>query len=44
MRRLDPAAVTDPDLRHLPTAAAAPQLTEPWYCCAEPTDEQLARL
>jgi len=23
---------------------AIPQLDEPWYCCAEPTDEQLARV
>jgi radical SAM superfamily enzyme YgiQ (UPF0313 family) len=24
-------------------SAPVPQLTEPWYCCAEPTEEQLAR-
>jgi radical SAM superfamily enzyme YgiQ (UPF0313 family) len=25
-------------------AAAIPQLDEPWYCCAEPTEEQVARV
>ncbi len=24
------------------TIAAAPRLSEPWYCCAEPTEEQLS--
>jgi radical SAM superfamily enzyme YgiQ (UPF0313 family) len=28
----------------LSQTAPPPQITEPWYCCAEPTDEQLARL
>jgi radical SAM superfamily enzyme YgiQ (UPF0313 family) len=37
-------APSTPDLRDLPDVAASPQLTEPWYCCAEPTEEQLARL
>jgi hypothetical protein len=44
MARLGPGAATEPDLSHLPSSPTAPQLTEPWYCCAEPTDEQLARL
>ena len=43
-RRLGPAVVTDPDLSHLPASPAVPQMSEPWYCCAEPTDEQLAHL
>jgi radical SAM superfamily enzyme YgiQ (UPF0313 family) len=42
--RLGTDPVTGPDLRDLPAVAAPPQLTEPWYCCAEPTEEQLARL
>ncbi len=42
--RLGTEPNTDPDLRHLPTSAAPPQLSEPWYCCAEPTEEQLAHL
>jgi radical SAM superfamily enzyme YgiQ (UPF0313 family) len=33
-----------PDLHRLPPLTTVPQLTEPWYCCAEPTDEQLARI
>jgi radical SAM superfamily enzyme YgiQ (UPF0313 family) len=32
------------DLSHLPAPVAVPQLTEAWYCCAEPTDEQLAQI
>jgi radical SAM superfamily enzyme YgiQ (UPF0313 family) len=41
----DPAdPVTDPELSHLPASPVVPQMSEPWYCCAEPTDEQLARL
>jgi radical SAM superfamily enzyme YgiQ (UPF0313 family) len=27
-----------------PADAAIPRLDEPWYCCAEPTEEQVARL
>jgi radical SAM superfamily enzyme YgiQ (UPF0313 family) len=27
-----------------PADAAIPQLDEPWYCCAEPTEEQVARV
>jgi radical SAM superfamily enzyme YgiQ (UPF0313 family) len=41
---LGTAAGPGPDLTRLPPVAAIPQLTEPWYCCAEPTDEQIARL
>jgi radical SAM superfamily enzyme YgiQ (UPF0313 family) len=33
-----------PELGHLPAAGPAPQLTEAWYCCAEPTDDQLAQI
>jgi radical SAM superfamily enzyme YgiQ (UPF0313 family) len=43
----DRAGVGEPDLATLvrfPARTAFPQLTEPWYCCAEPTDEQLAPL
>jgi hypothetical protein len=29
---------------HLMPPAAIPYLDEPWYCCAEPTPAQLARL
>jgi hypothetical protein len=43
-RRLDAGSLLDPDLSRLPNATAVPQLTEAWYCCAEPTDEQLAHL
>jgi hypothetical protein len=25
-----------------PAAPGRPQLTEPWFCCAEPTEQQLA--
>jgi radical SAM superfamily enzyme YgiQ (UPF0313 family) len=42
--RLDAGPVADPDLSRLPAATTVPYLTEPWYCCAEPTDEQLAHL
>ncbi|MXM64275.1 radical SAM protein [Streptomyces sp. HUCO-GS316] len=42
--RLGADTVTDPDLSRLPASTTTPQLTEPWYCCAEPTDEQLAHL
>lgn len=34
----------DPDLQHQAGLAPPPQLTEQWYCCAEPSDEQLAHL
>ncbi|MDQ2815466.1 MAG: CUAEP/CCAEP-tail radical SAM protein [Actinomycetota bacterium] len=41
--RLEPGAPPAPDLTTLPAAdGTVPQLTEPWYCCAEPTDDQLA--
>jgi hypothetical protein len=43
--RLGPGAPSAPDLTGLPlTDGTVPRLTEPWYCCAEPTDDQLARL
>lgn len=29
---------------HAGTSHSVPYLTESWYCCAEPTDEQFARL
>ncbi len=32
-----------PDLE-LPAGAAIPHMTEPWYCCAEPTEDQVALL
>jgi radical SAM superfamily enzyme YgiQ (UPF0313 family) len=34
----------DPDLGELREVRTIPQLTEPWYCCAEPTDSQLLHL
>ncbi len=37
-------STTGPNLHLLPPPAKVPQLSESWYCCAEPTDEQLARL
>ncbi len=37
----DPTAV---DLSHLPAPRDVPHLTEPWYCCAEPIDEQVPGL
>lgn len=30
--------------RRVPQAAALPYLSEPWFCCAEPTSEQFARM
>lgn len=32
------------DRAHAGARRSVPHLTEPWYCCAEPTDEQFARL
>jgi radical SAM superfamily enzyme YgiQ (UPF0313 family) len=29
---------------HRPAQAAIPHLDEPWYCCAEPTEEQVAQV
>ena len=29
---------------HLGSGGAVPSLSEPWYCCAEPTSEQLAQI
>jgi len=29
---------------HLGSSGAVPYLSEPWYCCAEPTSEQLAQI
>jgi radical SAM superfamily enzyme YgiQ (UPF0313 family) len=29
---------------HLGSSGAVPSLSEPWYCCAEPTSEQLAQI
>jgi hypothetical protein len=29
---------------HQPAQAAIPHLDEPWYCCAEPTEEQVAQV
>lgn len=31
-----------PSSSSVPARAAVPHLSEPWYCCAEPTEEQLA--
>jgi hypothetical protein len=28
----------------LPASAAIPHIDEPWYCCAEPTGDQLASI
>jgi len=35
------AALPAPQLPHGDTHAPGPRLSEPWYCCAEPTDQQL---
>ncbi len=32
---------TAPPLDHLNLGSPVPHLSEPWYCCAEPTDQQL---
>jgi len=32
---------TAPPLDHLNLGSPIPHLSEPWYCCAEPTDQQL---
>jgi hypothetical protein len=32
---------TAPPLEHLNLGAPIPHLSEPWYCCAEPTTQQL---
>ena len=32
---------TAPPLDHLKLGCPTPHLSEPWYCCAEPTDQQL---
>ena len=33
-----------PDGFHLGSSGAVPHMSEPWYCCAEPTTEQLAQV
>jgi len=33
-----------PDEFHLSPPAAIPYMDEPWFCCAEPTEEQVARV
>ena len=33
-----------PTIRPIATCSGIPYFTEPWYCCAEPTSEQLASL
>lgn len=35
------AGLTTPPLPQSSTQAPGPRLSEPWYCCAEPTDQQL---
>jgi len=35
------AGIVPPVLSRAETARAVPFLSEPWYCCAEPTDDQL---
>jgi hypothetical protein len=37
------AGLRAPELR-LPQGKAVPFLSEPWYCCAEPTKDQLVSL
>ncbi|MBI4206435.1 MAG: hypothetical protein HY527_15550, partial [Betaproteobacteria bacterium] len=32
---------TAPPLDHLNLGASIPHFSEPWFCCAEPTDQQL---
>jgi hypothetical protein len=32
------------DDHHVPVRAFVPKLTEPWFCCAEPTAVQLGQL
>ena len=34
---------TAPPLDHLNRGSPIPHLSEPWYCCAEPTTQQLQR-
>jgi radical SAM superfamily enzyme YgiQ (UPF0313 family) len=34
----------EPSIRPLASCAAIPYLNEPWYCCAEPADDQLVPL
>jgi hypothetical protein len=39
------AGIAEPDLTPGDgTGAAVPFLSEPWYCCAEPTSEQLVSI
>jgi len=33
-----------PENLDLPPRAPIPYLDEPWFCCAEPTEEQVARV
>ena len=39
-----PLPASQPDLLGQATQTAIPQLSEPWYCCAEPTAEQFSRV
>src|SRR5262249_27921490 len=38
------AGIDPPVLPTIHSAAAVPFLSEPWYCCAEPTTEQLVSI
>jgi hypothetical protein len=41
----DVAGVETPTIQHAqPLGAAVPFLSEPWYCCAEPTRDQLVSI
>ncbi|HEX3372300.1 MAG TPA: hypothetical protein VHS08_07255, partial [Candidatus Acidoferrales bacterium] len=38
------AGISPPTLSNVENAAAVPFLSEPWYCCAEPTTDQLVSI
>jgi len=40
----DAAGMQAPELQMTGTGAAVPFLSEPWYCCAEPTKDQLVSI
>ncbi len=40
----DAAGISAPDLQMARSSVAVPFLSEPWYCCAEPTADQLVSI
>jgi radical SAM superfamily enzyme YgiQ (UPF0313 family) len=40
----DAAGISAPDLQMTRSSVAVPFLSEPWYCCAEPTADQLVSI